>query len=153
MDKKILGEIVKRVEQREKLFKKKSLLDTLSYSEEIIGREKQTEQLVGFLLGYKKGFVVPLISVYGRSGSGKSTVVRFACENLEGISSCIVNLRKAKTIFGSMNLMLDELGQPGLKNAHGTNVAISKIEEAIVSKLTNEGNNFLVMVLDEFDVL
>ena len=72
MNKKILGGIVKKVEQQEKVFNKKSFLDTLSYSEEIIGREKQVEELVANLLGYKKGFVVPLVSVYGRSGSGKS---------------------------------------------------------------------------------
>ncbi len=40
-----------------------------------------------------------------------------------------------------------------MKSAQGMNTAISKIEEAIISKLKREGKNFLVMVLDEFDVL
>lgn len=153
MNKKTLGDIVRKVEQKEKFFSEKSFLDTLSYSEKIIGREKQVEELITYLLGYKRGFVVPLVSVYGRSGSGKSTIARFVCENLEGISSCLVNLRTAKTIFGSTNLILGELGEPSLKSAHGINTAILKIEEAIISKLTREGKNFLVMVLDEFDVL
>jgi len=153
MNKETLGYIVKKVEQQEKFFNKKSFLDTISYSEEIIGREKQTEELTCHLLGYKKGFVVPLVSAYGRSGSGKSTIVRFVCENLDGISPCIVNLRTVKTIFGSANLVLGELGEPNLKSAHGINAAISKIEEAIISKLTRENRKFLVMVLDEFDAL
>ena len=152
LNKKILGDIVRKVEQQEKFFNKKSFLDTFSYSEEIIGREKQAEELITHLHGYKKGFALPLVSVYGRSGSGKSTIVRYVCENI-GISSCIVNLRTVKTIFGSANLILGELGEPNLKSAQGMNIAISKIEEAIVSKLTREGKNFLVMVLDEFDVL
>ncbi len=153
MNKKTLGDIVRKVEQKEKFFNKKSFLDTLSYSEKIIGREKQVEELITFLLSYKRGFVVPLVSVYGRSGSGKSTITRFVCENLEGVSPCIVNLRTVKTIFGSTNLILGELGEPSLKNSHGINMAISKIKEAIISKLTREGKNFLVLVLDEFDVL
>jgi len=138
MDKKSLRGIVEKVEQQGKFFKKKSLLDTLSYSEEILGREKQTEELVTYLLGYKQGFVVPLISIYGRTGSGKSTIARFVCENLKGISYCFVNLRQTKTIFGSVNLILGELDQPSLKSAHGINTAIAKIEEAIVSKLAKE---------------
>ena len=103
--KKVLDDIVIKIEQREKFFNKKSLLDTLSYSDNVIGREKQMEEVASNLLDYKKEFAVPLVSVYGRSGSGKSTLVRYVCENLDGISSCIVNLRKAKTVFGSINLI------------------------------------------------
>jgi uridine kinase len=35
------------------------------------------------LLGYKKGHIVPFISVYGRSGSGKSTIVKYVLENID----------------------------------------------------------------------
>lgn len=153
LDKKTLGNIVRKVEEQDKFFAEKSYLDTLSYSVEIVGREVQAEALVRYLIGYKKGHAVPLVSVYGRSGSGKSTIVRYVCENLEGISSCIVNLRTVNTSFGCANLILDKLGEPHLKSAHGINAAISKIEEAIISKLENEGKNFLVLVLDEFDAL
>ena len=62
---------------------------------------------------------MPFVSVYGRSGSGKFTVVKFVCENLddENISYVFVNLRKARTVFGCANLILSELGQPSLKSA------------------------------------
>jgi len=117
--------MVSDIAQENRLFSKKSYLDTLTFPSKIIGRQDKAKELVRLFLGYKQELVVPFISVYGRSGSGKSTMVRFVCENLDDISYCFVNLRKAKTVFGCANLILAELGQPNLK----------------------------VLVLDEFDVL
>ena len=153
MDKAKLIKRITRVEQQTKHFKQKSTLDTLSYSEDIIGRERKTEELVNYLLGFKQGLVVPLISVYGRSGSGKSTITRFVCHNMDEISYCFVNLRKAKTVFGVANLILSELGRSSLKNSQGTNLATYRIEKAIVTKLEQEKKKFFVMILDEFDML
>lgn len=105
------------------------------------------------MLGYKQGYVVPLISVYGRSGAGKSTVVRFVCENLDDISYCFVNLRRAKTVFGAANLILAELGEPNLKSAQGLNLAVEKISSAIESIFEKEKKKLFVLVLDEYDIL
>ncbi|HUT05730.1 MAG TPA: hypothetical protein VMW74_03455, partial [Nitrosopumilaceae archaeon] len=43
----------------------------------IVGRNTEVEQLVRYLLGYKKGNVVPLVSIFGRSG--KSALVKYVC--------------------------------------------------------------------------
>ncbi len=164
MDKQDLKRISTEVEKENELFAKKSFLDNLTLPSQIIGREKRATELVRFLLGYKQGLVVPFVSVYGRSGSGKSTVVRFVCENLddENISYAFVNLRKARTVFGCANLILTELGQPSLKSAQGINTAIEHIGNAIEQRLRsnknkkNNNNNhakLFVLVLDEFDVL
>jgi archaeal cell division control protein 6 len=148
------------VEKENLLFANKAFLDNLTLPSQIIGRERKAKELVRFLLGYKQGFVVPFVSVYGRSGSGKSTVVKFVCENLDedGISYAFVNLRKARTVFGCANLILRELGQPSLKSAQGINTAIEQISNAIEQRLSqNKKNNntakLFVLVLDEFDVL
>jgi archaeal cell division control protein 6 len=148
------------VEKENLLFANKAFLDNLTLPSQIIGRESKAKELVRFLLGYKQGFVVPFVSVYGRSGSGKSTVVKFVCENLDedGISYAFVNLRKARTVFGCANLILRELGQPSLKSAQGINTAIEQISNAIEQRLSqNKKNNntakLFVLVLDEFDVL
>ena len=165
MDKEALKRISAEVEKENLLFANKAFLDNLTLPSQIIGREKKAKELVQFLLGYKRGLVVPFISVYGRSGSGKSTVVKFICENLdENISYAFVNLRKARTVFGCANLILTELGQPSLKSAQGINAAIEQISNAIEQHLSknrkngknNNGNNsakLFVLVLDEFDVL
>jgi cell division control protein 6 len=167
VDKEALKRISAEVEKENLLFANKTFLDNLTLPSQIIGREGKAKELVRFLLGYKRGLVVPFISVYGRSGSGKSTVVKFVCENLdEEISYAFVNLRKARTVFGCANLILTELGQPSLKSAQGINAAIEQISNAIKQRLSensnnkknnNNGNNntakLFVLVLDEFDVL
>ena len=161
MDKQDLKRISAEVEKENLLFANKNFLDNLTLPSQIIGREKNAKELVRFLLGYKQGLVVPFVSVYGRSGSGKSTIVKFVCENLdEDISYAFVNLRKARTVFGCANLILAELGQPSLKSAQGINTAIEHISNAIEQRLSsnnkknNNGNaKLFVLVLDEFDVL
>lgn len=148
-----LAKIVSKVQKEDAFFSKKVYLDPLALPSKVIGREKQAEELVRYLLGYKHGFVAPLISIYGRSGSGKSTITRFVCENLHDISYCFVNLRKAKTIFGCANLILAEMGEPNLKSAQGINTAVEKMSDAIEKKLRKEKKKLHVIVLDEFDVL
>src|SRR5215210_6967125 len=116
----------------------------------------KAKELIRFLLGYKQGLVVPFVSVYGRSGSGKSTVVKFVCENLdEDVSYAFVNLRKARTVFGCANLILAELCQPSPKSAQGINTAIEQISNTIEQGLRKKKNNskLFILVLDEFDVL
>jgi archaeal cell division control protein 6 len=156
VDKQDLKRIFTEVEQENLLFANKTFLDNLTLPSQIIGRERKAKELIRFLLGYKQGLVVPFVSVHGRSGSGKSTVVKFVCENLdEDISYAFVNLRKARTVFGCANLILAELGQPSLKSAQGINIAIEQISNTIEQNLMKKKNNtrLFILVLDEFDVL
>jgi cell division control protein 6 len=162
LEKQDLKRISAEVEKENILFANKALLENLIIPSKIIGRENKAKELVRLLLGYKQGLVVPFVSVFGRSGSGKSTVVRFVCENLDDEISCVfVNLRKARTVFGCANLILRELGQPSLKSAQGINIAIENISNAIESVLKEgreeekkkESKKLFVLVLDEFDVL
>jgi len=78
--------------------KTKKYLDSLFLPSKILGRQKQAEQLIQYIDSLKKGLLVPVISVYGRSGAGKSTVVKFVCQNMSDVLLfSFVNLRKAKT--------------------------------------------------------
>ena len=118
MDKQDVKRIFAEVEKENLLFANKTFLDNLTLPSKIIGRERKAKELIRFLLGYKQGVVVPFVSVYGRSGSGKSAIVKFVCGNLdEDVSYAFVNLRKARTVFGCANLILAELGQPSLECA------------------------------------
>src|SRR5919112_6268951 len=156
MDKEALKRIYMEVQKENLLFANKTFLDNLTLPSQIIGREKRAKELVRFLLGYTHGLVVPFVSVYGRSGSGKSTIVKFVCENLdEDVSYAFVNLRKARTLFGCANLILAELGEPSLKSAQGINTAIEQINNTIEQGLRKKKHNtkLFILVLDEFDVL
>ena len=101
MNERDLQKIIRKLDKKESIFRDKSYLDTLCSPEKIVGRQKKAEEIIKFLIGYKRGFVVPVVSIYGRSGSGKSIVTKYVCENLGDASFCFVNLRKAKTVFGA----------------------------------------------------
>ena len=159
VNKQDLKRISEEVHKENLLFANKAFLDNLTLPSQIIGRERKVKELVRFLLGYKHGLVVPFVSAYGRSGSGKSTFVRFVCENLneDDISYAFVNLRKARTVFGCANLILTELGQPSLKSAQGINTAIEHIGNAIeqeISKKKGKGSDtsdfiYKLLVMEE----
>ena len=118
------NEIFAKLEKQEYVFKDKFLFGTLVFPQTIVGREEKIEEILKHLIGNKKGYVESLISVYGRSGSGKSTLAKLVCENLDDVEYSFVNLRKAKTVFGSANLILIELGDELIKSEKGLNVAI-----------------------------
>ena len=151
MNKNDLNAIVTKVNKESIIFSKKNYLDTLTLPTKIIGRHNQARDLVRLLLGYQKGLVVPFISVYGRSGVGKSTLVRFVCENL-GVKYVYVNLRMAKTVFGCINLILSELQQPNVQSSQGLNIGIERIEK-IIDAFLQKSDKLFVLILDEFDVL
>jgi archaeal cell division control protein 6 len=153
MDSSYIKKIVSKIEKEESIFSNKATLDSLLAPSEIIGREKEAESLVRFLASFKQGYVVPYISIYGRSGAGKSVVVRFVCHSLDDISYIFVNLRQAKTVFGAANLILAELGRENLKSAQGINLAVDAIGKEIESLLNQEKKKIFVLVLDELDVI
>jgi len=153
MDSSYIKKIVSKIEKEESIFSNKATLDSLLAPSHIVGREKEAESLVRFLASHKQGYVVPYISVYGRSGAGKSVVVRFVCDNLDEISYIFVNLRQAKTVFGAANLILAELGRENLKSAQGINLAVDTIGKEIESVLNQEGKKIFVLVLDELDTI
>ncbi len=93
-----IASLRKKIERKNSIFKDKKYLDSLFLPSKILGRQKQAEQLIQYIDSLKEGLLVPVISVYGRSGAGKSTVVKFVCQNMSDVLLfSFVNLRKAKT--------------------------------------------------------
>jgi len=147
-----LEEIIDKVNAEQKNSPNKSAFDTSILPSKIVGRKTEVEHLVRYLLGYKDGHVVPLVSIFGRSGTGKSTLVKYVCNHIPEIKLCFVNLRKAKTVFGGANLILNSLDCPSLKSAQGMNQAMEKIQQEILNSFDKK-TKLLVLALDEFDVL
>lgn len=148
-----LDSIINKVQKEKKAFVKKSALDTSNQPEKIVSRVNEVEKIVEYILDYKQQQVVPLVSIYGRSGTGKSTLVRYVCNHFPEIKLCFVNLRKAKTVFGTINLILNELDHPSLASAQGMNLGMEKIRETILNVMNLGGEKLFVLVLDEFDVI
>ena len=153
LSKKKIFALRKALETRKSAFSEKRYLESLGPPVTIIGREKEAKQILEFLYS-PNSFLVPLVSVYGRSGTGKSTVVRLVCNNLEDlVSYSYVNLRKARTIFGCANLILSELDTDTIKSTQGINKAVDKIESRIIETLELDNKKQFILILDEFDVI
>ena len=148
-----LDRIISKVQKEKKVFVKKSALDTSNQPEKIVSRVNEVEKIVRYISDYEQQQTVPLVSIYGRSGTGKSTLVRYVCNYFPEIKLCFVNLRKAKTVFGTINLILNELDQPSLASAQGMNLGMEKIRKAIIDITTLEKKKLFVLALDEFDVI
>lgn len=148
-----LDDIINKVNKEKKAFSNKAALDTSNQPSKIISRVNEVEKIIRYVLDYEQGQVVPLVSIYGRSGTGKSTLVRHVCNYIPEIKMCFVNLRKAKTVFGGVNLILNELGQPSLTSAQGMNLGMQKIQESILNAMNLEKKKLFVLALDEFDVI
>lgn len=148
-----ISEIVSKIEQENLIFANKAALDSLLLPSKILGRESQMVELVRYLLGYRYGRVVPFVSVYGRSGSGKTTVIQHVCSELKEAEYVLVNLRRARTVFGATNLILGDLGLETLKGSKETAMPFEKMGHVIESRLEKNGKKLFVLILDEFDVI
>jgi archaeal cell division control protein 6 len=146
--------IRRKIERRNSVFSDKRFLDSLFLPSSVIGREKQTESILEFVMSVRDGLVVPFVSVYGRSGSGKSTVVKFVCQNLSDLAEhAFVNLRKSRTVFGCASLILSELGEETPHQGAGINRVIEEIKKKITTALEISKKNLFVLVLDEYDAI
>jgi len=154
LTKKEIQKIRRKVSNKGKIFAEKRFLDPLTLPSNIIGRRDEAEQIINHIKGLEDGLLIPFISVYGRSGSGKSTVIKFVCQNMNDLMcSAYVNLRKTRTVFGCANMILGQLGSEPLTSADGLNKAIDQIGLAIERKLSDNGKKFFVLILDEYDVI
>lgn len=115
------------------------------HTERIVGREGKARELVRALAGCR-GRTHPFVFVYGRTGSGKSAMVRLVCESL-GLPCRLVNLRSARTVFGCAELVLSELGAAKARRETGALV------EAMAGAIEALSEKTFVLVLDEFDAL
>ena len=154
LSRKKIAEIREKIERKNSVFAEKRYLDSMYLPSKIIGRQIESEQLLSSIMSLKDGFIVPFILVYGRSGSGKSTVVKFVCENLlDLISFRFVNLQKARTVFGCANMILGNLEGESLSSAQVLNKAVDCMQYQIEAILKQEEKKYFVLVLDEYDVI
>ena len=154
LNKEEISQIKHHLDSKNQIFSDKRYLESLGPPISIVGRKKQAEKILEFLYVPKNGIAAPFVSVYGKSGTGKSTVTKYVCENLSDLASSVfVNLRKTKTNFGCANLILEALDCSAVKPHEGINHAIGKMENKIFDTLLLEKKHNFVLILDEFDII
>jgi len=148
-----ISELRRTIEKKNSIFADMKYLDNLFLPSEIIGRFQESEELLKILMGINGGLLVPFVSVFGRSGSGKSTVTQFVCQEVSDVVElCFVNLRKTRTIFGCANIINSELGGE-VKKSQGLDAVINSIQNLINDSLKKNSKKHFVLVLDELDVI
>jgi len=154
LSKEKIWEIKNKIRKLEAIFSEKKYLESLGPPVSILGRENEAEKIMKFLHPAKDGFSFPFVSVYGKSGTGKSTVVKFICDNMTDVFSyCFVNLRRTDTHFGCANLILENLDGEPVKSSTGISTAMSNIEKQIEETLIRDKQSNFILVLDEFDAI
>jgi len=154
LNKEGISQIKHHLDSKNRIFSDKRYLESLGPPISIVGRKKQAEKILEFLYVPKNGISAPFVSVYGKSGTGKSTVTKYVCENLsDSASYSFVNLRKTKTNFGCANLILEELDCSPVKPHEGISHAFDNIETKISETLALEKRDNFILILDEFDVI
>jgi cell division control protein 6 len=140
-------------ERENALFADKGALDGLAPMngrQAPVGRREEASELVRALAVSKGGYIAPFVFVYGRAGSGKSTVVKFVCDNLL-LDYRMVNLRRGRTVFECAGLILRALGRSPDDYVQGWPAA-DRIASA-VEAISGESRWPFALVLDEFDAL
>ncbi len=149
-----IEELKNKIRKFDAIYSEKRYLESLGPPGSILGRQNEAEKIMKFLHPTKDGFSFPFVSVYGKSGTGKSTVVKFICDNMTDVLSyCFVNLRRTDTHFGCANLILENLEAEQVKSSAGINTAISNIEKQIEETLLRDKKSNFILVLDEFDAI
>lgn len=153
LNKEDILQIKQQLDSKNQIFAEKRYLESFGPPLTIVGRKKQARKLLELLYVSEKSLSSPFVLVYGKSGTGKSTVVKFVCSTLSYSSHLFVNLRRAKTNFGCANLILENLDCTPVKSYEGINKAIDKIESKIIDNLTLDKKHNFILILDEFDVI
>ncbi len=154
LSKEKIEELKNKISKFDAIFSEKRYLESLGQPISILGRENEAEKILKFLLPAKDGFSLPFVSIYGKSGTGKSTVVKFICDSItEVFSHCFANLRRTDTHFGCANLILENLDGEPVKSSAGINTAMKNIEKQIEEILTKDKKSNFVLILDEFDAI
>lgn len=141
------------IQKKNSVFSKKDILDSAN-PDCIIGRQNEAISLLTYLDPSVENYLPPFVEVYGRSGSGKSCVVELVCREIsDSVSYRIVNLKRARTIFGCASLIAEGLGGEPVSKYTGINKALEKIEQHVESVLDRYSRRHYILVLDELDTI
>ncbi len=132
-----------------------SILSPKHQPESFPHREKQIESIVGSLSGLIRGFSINNILVYGKTGTGKTSVTKYITDMLkekvgERVITCYINCQT----YDSPYSILINIARyvPGADNIPPSGWTLDRIYEEVLNKL-KEKKSSVILVLDEIDKL
>lgn len=102
----------KDYQARRSVFRDKRVLSLSYVPSTLVCREKEEKALAKILVaGVNEGFLPPMIRIFGRTGTGKTVVVRSVLEKFSEYQGDVfrffyVNLKNCRTVFSAANAIL-----------------------------------------------
>ncbi len=132
-----------------------SILSVIHQPEEFPHREPQINTMVASLSGLIRGFSANNLLIYGKTGTGKTSVTKYVTEMLEEkvgdkVITCYVNCQT----YDSPYSILVNLSKciPGDSNIPPSGWTLDRIYDELVVKIKGS-EKILILILDEIDKL
>lgn len=158
MAQKTLNDLFDSFLSHEPLFISKQALQETHTPETVPHREDQIKQLASILVHTLRGEKPSNIFIYGKTGTGKTLVSKFVCQELEkrahergiNLKTFYLNckMEKTNTPYRILAHFLAELGVPVPTTGLPTEEIYKKFVRAM-----NEMNHICIIILDEIDAL
>lgn len=138
------------------VFKDKRVLSLSYIPNTIVCRDELEKTFARILVGgVGEGFLPPMIRVYGKTGSGKTVLLRSVLERFSKYKGDVfrffyVNLKNCRTVFSAANAVLSEICGQRVPANLGLDKVFSKMWTEVAG-LGERGELFLCFALDEVD--
>lgn len=144
-------------EEAYSVFEDKSLMSLSYVPDDLVCRDRQEEYFASMLTrGVAENFLPPMIRVFGRTGSGKTAVVRSVLERFsryrgEVFRQFYVNLKSCRTVFSAGNALLSAICGRRVPVNLGFDRAFTEIWDELRGLKGEGGRLYVCLVLDEVD--
>ena len=150
---------VKEYEERYvSVFRDKDKLSLAYVPDRLVHRGVEERYFARILVGIKKGYLPPMVRVSGRSGTGKTVVVRYVLERFrenlgEVFDYFYVNLKGCRTVSSAANAILSAICGRRVPHNLGADRAFNEIWSELRGLKKAGGKLLVVFVLDEVDTV
>ena len=146
-------------EESYSVFRDKGVLSLSYVPEFLVCREKEEEYFAKILIrGVNENFLPPMVRVFGRTGSGKTAVVRSVLERFSRYRGkdfrwFYVNLKNCRTVFSASNAVLSAICGRRLPVNLGLDRVFAEIWSEVEALKGELDRLFVYLVLDEVDAI
>lgn len=138
-----------------KILKEEKVFDTNYLPKKLRYREKELEFMGNYFSPLRKGDNPKDLSIYGRTGTGKTAVIKFSIKQLsealpqDDVDISYVNCKDHNTATRVFSKVAREISEKEIPTVgYGASAYFEEIEEHM-----NKNNSVLVVILDEIDYL
>ncbi|MGC9099403.1 MAG: Cdc6/Cdc18 family protein [Candidatus Micrarchaeia archaeon] len=148
-----MSEIFANLMKESRIFANRDALSPHYMPDNLLFREKQIESIVKYLTPSLRGERGRNLFIYGKTGTGKTSCMRYVIEKVRDLSSVKAKISYINCrIYNSRYRVLSKIVSDHLPSYAKRGYGIVDIYEKIINWIEEDGK-ILVVVLDEIDVV